>query len=69
MKKWLWITLGVIVGTHLIWYLDIVFYQILFLWAGDSSDDMLILETIIFSVEVTIMCTGIILYKINELKK
>ena len=68
MKKWIWITLGVIVGTHLIWYLYIVFLQFLFFWIGEG-EDMLILETIIFSVEVTVMCTIIILHKLNKLKK
>ena len=68
MKKWLWITLGVIVGTHLIWYLYIVFHQFLFLWAGEGKDTI-ILDTIIFSVEVTVMCTVIILHKLNKLKK
>ena len=68
MKKWIWITLGIIVGTHLIWYLYIVFLQFLFFWIGEGKD-MLILETIIFSVEVTVMCTIIILHKLNKLKK
>ena len=68
MKKWLWITLGVIVGTHLIWYLYIIFHQFLFLWAG-GGEDTIILDTIIFSVEVTVMCTVIILHKLNKLKK
>lgn len=66
MKKWIWITLGIIVGTHLIWYLYAFFFSVLFPF---GSDEMLILETSIFSVEVTVMCTVIILHKLNKLKK
>ena len=68
MKKWIWITLGIIVGTHLIWYLYIFFFQALFFWAGEG-DWMIELETTIFSVMVTVMCTVIILHKLNQLKK
>ncbi len=66
MKKWFWITLGIVVGTHLIWYLYVFFFSVFF---PVESDEMLILETSIFSVEVTVMCTVIILHKLNKLKK
>lgn len=66
MKKWIWITLGIIVGTHLVWYLYAFFFSVFFPY---GSDDMLILETTIFAVEVNVMCTVIILHKLNKLKK
>ena len=36
---------------------------------AQEGKDTIILDTIIFSVEVTVMCTVIILHKLNKLKK
>ena len=61
--KWLWITLGAIVGTLAAWYIYVFFISMIFPVSSDASFTMM---TVWFSTTVTVICTAII---VNQLKK
>ena len=65
--KWFWITLGAVVGVPLVYYFGYLMWSS-FLFPVNGDEDM-ILRAICFAVTVMIICTAIIVHKLNKLKK
>ena len=65
--KWLWITLGAIVGTPLVYHYGYLLWSS-FLIPVTGDEDM-ILRAIFFAITVMVICTAIIVNKLNKLRK
>lgn len=64
--KWIWITLGALLGTPVVWNIYIFLSSLI---VPIKSDEGIILRAIIFATTATVICAAIILGKLNDLKK